>query len=378
MKFKIVVGLLLILQACVYDFDPDVSNYENRLVVYSLISNLPEIVEAKLSRTMAINDIVATPETGAEISISNRQGVILQLNETGSGVYTSSELFQAIEGEEYKLTIQTSDGSVYESDFETLTTSYPIANITYDFESYETNELDEIVKGYRFYVDSDAPGAENAHFRYEMDETYKIVMPLTATYFVTGSTSENPGEHIPVRFENVCYQSADIDEFYLASPTDYSSNKIVKFPITFVHDQSSRLLYKYCLNVKQYSMSESTYRFWKSQAENIGTSTLYSTHSFQVTGNIKNINDPDDSVLGIFEVSGVSNKRVFVDDYPYINQGMELLPQCEYETETSWLDELYGYYVYVGYPPQVEYVVGEECVNCELMGATPIEPDFWE
>jgi cytochrome c len=105
-----------------------------------------------------------------------------------------------------------------------------------------------------------------------------------------------------------------------------------------------------------------------------------------VQGNIYNINDETEVVLGYFDAASVEEKRVFISrgDLPPTS-----LPNvynwCEDSTVSyNQIEEMmhYGYSLYTETVDQfgsTVYVMANSkyCVDCTLRGSN-IRPDFWE
>jgi len=371
MKFGIILFCLVVLtfQGCIYDFTPDTTNYENKLVVYGCVSNEDRPVEVFLSRTTDISSNGNIPENNAHVELMDGYGNSVTLVEISNGTYSTVDNYQGVAGGKYKIMIQTQDNTRYESDYEVLTQPVAIDNVDYEITEIETSDINQPIKGCQFYVDVNAQSGSNKYFRYEMDETWKIVMPYVVTAYWDGT------DFIPASFESVCYKHDEITDFYVLNTAEYGSNQVEKLPLNFVTNETSRLRYQYCLNVKQYTMSETTYFFWKSQYDNLGNSSFYYKQPYEVIGNIKNIDNPDDIVLGIFEASGVSNMRGFVNNYS--SPTGDDYTTCELRDTPSWSEELYGYFAVQEIPMGPYLVVDEYCVNCELSGGNPVKPDYW-
>ena len=92
-----------------------------------------------------------------------------------------------------------------------------------------------------------------------------------------------------------------------------AESNINNFPLNFVPFGDIRLRVKYNLYVKQHSLSESAYSFFKEIEEqnSYSENDLYTKQPFQIRGNIRNINNPDEPVLGIFYASSFSEERYF-------------------------------------------------------------------
>jgi hypothetical protein len=178
-----------------------------------------------------------------------------------------------------------------------------------------------------------------------------------------------------------CWQTAGIKNIFTAS-TKYSvRNRITRFPLNYVSNETDRLKVKYSLLVKQYCLGDDAYYFWdqmrKQQQEGGG---LYETQPSQLRANVYNINDPDELVLGNFSIASTLEKRIFVDVHREI-----LFPheECEMLTITS-LDQMPVYYydpVYLySYSPTGGFPYGhaKRCLDCTLFGGSNYKPLFWE
>lgn len=363
------IAILFVLQSCVYDYTPkDLGKYENKLVVYGLVSNELSPIEVYLTRTKGVNEHTINAEDGANIRVLSSSGQEIVLTERGNGLYASIESIQGAIGEEYKIEITTKDGSKYESDYRQLNIPDEIGEISYEIEEKETNDIEYNLEGYQFYIDIETKNSDG-YFRYEMEETWEIYMPKPATKYWDGE------EFIPVDFSRICWRSSYLDDFYVISTKNYGSSSIKNFPLNYVTNETERLKRRYCLNVKQYTMSEESFLFWNSQKNNIGSNTMYPSQPYQVVGNIKNINDPNEIVLGIFEVSGVSNRYVFAEQFKGTTGN--IVSECTESTSPSAYQEAYGYYAY-DKDPVTEVIVQEKCANCEMHGGNPVKPYFWE
>jgi len=61
------------------------------------------------------------------------------------------------------------------------------------------------------------------------------------------------------------------------------------------------------------SLSPEEYEFWHLMTEiNEAGGDIFDKQPFQVFSNIRNLTDPDDQVIGYFQVSGVKHKRIYV------------------------------------------------------------------
>jgi hypothetical protein len=89
----------------------------------------------------------------------------------------------------------------------------------------------------------------------------------------------------------------------------FSNVEVAKVAVTNFH-----FFEKYRVEVEQLSLSEEAYDFWKLvQAQQRAMGSIFQPNSVKVKGNIKCVSDPKKGVLGVFSVSGVSRKSLFID-----------------------------------------------------------------
>jgi hypothetical protein len=91
---------------------------------------------------------------------------------------------------------------------------------------------------------------------------------------------------------------------------------IAQLPIDFW-----RFNIRYFIKVEQLSVSEEIYAFWKLvKSQQDGEGSLFQPNSVKVRGNIRSVTDPEEEILGIFAVSSVTSKEVFIErkDIPLV------------------------------------------------------------
>jgi Domain of unknown function (DUF4249) len=178
----------------------------------------------------------------------------------------------------------------------------------------------------------------------------------------------------------------------------------VKQPILFIaSDKSDRLTLMYSILIKQYSISKDEYDFWNNlKLINENGGDTFGRQPFPVVSNIRNINNPNEKVLGYFQISAEKQKRIFIPfgviakmQLPFYHNNqcvrIEKAPS-EYGSEFGpkvTFDELYSIFCiksdYYFIEPMYSVETGlleklvfakPECANCELTG-TRTKPDFW-
>jgi len=146
------------------------TNYEEALVVEATITNELKHQVVKLSKTYRLEETAPTTVSDAVVVISDNLGNDYPFAEI-NGVYLSVNEFQAQPNAIYHLKIITDDGKTYESSNETLTHINPIQDVV------PTVVTKDGVKGVQMVVNSFDPTNSSKYYRFEYEETNKIVAP---------------------------------------------------------------------------------------------------------------------------------------------------------------------------------------------------------
>ena len=371
--FPLIMSLILFfLSSCLEPFEPRIDKYENVLVVDGILTDEPGSCEVKLTRTYPYNRRTPIPELGAIVKIVDDLGNEIILNGNQDGMYVpADENFAGEVGRKYKVQVETASGEICESEYEELKPPVPIDEVYYDYVD-KGNGL----KGLQIFVDTFDPAKESLYYSWSFTETWEFGVPYSSNIYET---------------ESVCWATSSSRSFNAKSTKGHSEDRVIGFPLYFIDNTTNRLFIRYSTLVKQYVLTEQTYNFFenlKAINENVGT--LYDRTPVILTGNIRNSINPDQPVLGNFQVSGVSEMRLFIDnvDLPIeliIPDGFEY---CQAEvlpsvTSKISIDSLRG----VGWVVMDTLIYEDEeiylgltnsraCFDCTLNG-TSLMPEFW-
>lgn len=312
-KFTIALLLSIFLTSCTETYVLQTDTYEEALVIEATITNELKKQEIKLSKTAKLEDDGVAIETGATVSIKDDLGGIYAFKEE-NGIYLSKNAFQALPNRTYTLDIKTKDGKIYQSSNETLTTANEIQDITSEVITDRREG-----RGVQIRVHSYDPGNTSKYYRYEYEETYKIIAPV---YRQEKAVPIGP-EKIQLQpndpNKRICYTTKASNDIILTTTTDLQEDR-VNFPLHFISDQSYIISHRYSIFVKQYVQNIASYTFRKTMKEiSSSASVLSPKQPGFVNGNIKCISHTDQKAIGFFEVSSASSKRIFfnyVDLFP--------------------------------------------------------------
>lgn len=432
MKKFAMIALLLFSASCVEPFEFEVRTAENVLVVEATISD--ELIKQQVVLSRASNleeiisfaneyfvglpyrpvaDTIVNPERNANVSITDESGNVFSFSEVENGMYKSDIAFAAQSGVNYQLKITTVTNENYESDTKQATGRSQIDAI---YAERTTNASGD--EGMAIYIDGfDATGTTN-YFRYTYEETYKIIAPrwhpreyeIVRDDLVTldDGTILFPAVNLIERTEEqqVCYKTVASDNIDIKNTTILDQPIVARHKIRFIDRNNNILSHRYSILVRQYLQSLDSNSYYQNLNNFTKNENVFSEiQPGFLEGNIKAI-DEEKVVVGYFDVSSVSEKRLFFN-YTDFFQGEDLPPSyffgvnCDRLISPQIGDPFLDGHNTLGCPqrliPQIKlglvshvsvneepdicegpyWVTPSICGDCTVIG-TNIVPDFWE
>lgn len=378
-KIKILLLILLAAVSCITPFEPDLRPSDiSKYVVNGRVSANDDVQNVSVSVSSSVNDPRFMPVSGCSVIIRDDLGTEYPFAETNAGSYSGviagSSLFP---GRALMARITIPDGTVIESDFDTVRACPEVDSVYFLRRQFNSNSLNP-VDGIQFYLDLDGGNTGSRFFRWELEETWQYKVPYPKEWYYDGTV-----HHItpPDYSRKICWYTLPVRDIFTLTTSGLVSNKYDRVPLNFVDNySSSRLLYGYSILVRQYSLSEAAYSFWDQVRTNSNTQgNLYQKHPFAVIGNLHNLTSPGNEVLGFFEASSVRSKRVFVQEVRDLE--IKYIQNCSANGLRKGLIELtpddYPAFLYGDEHGFSLTVLGIECVDCVSLGGTNIKPVFW-
>lgn len=398
MKSKI-LGLLIVLSAlllqlgCTEPFEIESQGYESILVVESTITNEMKRQIVKLSRTSPLESNSILFEDNADVNVVTNNGGFFHFSQDfETGLYISDRPFRAQPNVLYRLEISTNDGGLYRSSNVEMPPVVPIGELFAD----RVIENSENKDGVEVLVNTEDPLGNAKYFRYEFEETYKVVVPHPSPYSVEITDYVPFPESYTVVLtprtpEEVCYTTEYSTGIIQTSTTTLNQNKVFRYPIKYISKNDPKFRERYSILVRQYVQSVEAFTFNKILKDLGDSESLLSQgQPGYPVGNITSNLNADEKVIGFFEVSSVSSRRIF---FNYEDFGFTKPPyfqECEVYTldyrknndpnerevlRTSIL--YYGYQVISGSSNGIYKIVEPECSVCSYFSSN-VKPDFWE
>jgi hypothetical protein len=392
--------ILLVTSTCIDPYIPILAGYESLLVVDGLVTDQPGTYSVKLSRTMQEARAVPDPVYNASVFITDDANNRYSFHNSGKGEYKSySSEFTGIPGRKYTLHIITGEGVEYESEACSMHPVPDIDSIYFSSAEELVNNGTESQKGIRIFLDTES--GTGKYFRWSYEETWKFSIPNPKMYDYFGERSII---RVPV-INQFCWKKNISDDIVVHSGYAGQSGGSKRIPVLFIaSDKSDRLNIRYSILIKQYSISEHEFSFWNNLKKiNDNGGDIFASQPYPVFSNIHNIDDPQEKVLGYFQVSAVTEKRIFISykdiakmHLPYYyNYSCERIEASPADYSMPWgapatFDDVYSLFCitsnYVFIEPLYDPLTGNldklvfsrpECANCEFTG-TMTEPDFWK
>lgn len=379
--------------ACIDPFEPEAVDFNSAIVIEATITDENKKQEILVSRTFALDTTGIYGEFGAEVKVTDTNGTVYNFLEAEEGSYISNVSFAAQAGLGYTLSVITNDGSTYASDAVIAPQPTQIDNL-YAERGFKDGEVNE---GMFIYVDSEDSSKSNEYYRYVYEETYKIVAPYWSpldAYVISRVVPDiRVGTVNREQDERICYNTLTLKEVIQINATNFTDNSINKFSIRFIDRDNTILASRYSILVKQFVESRAAYNYYETlQSLSDSESSLYQIQTGFIEGNLHSVTNKDENVIGFFQVSSFSEKRIFFEFEDYFPGEDPPSYDCELLTPLlKALDGSEGYLIYgidkdlftfyneteplnVDTPFIMAYP--NSCGDCTVLGSN-IKPDFW-
>ncbi|AIZ42738.1 DUF4249 domain-containing protein [Cellulophaga baltica] len=384
MKFRsyyIIIFILLHI-GCTEIIEVETEDFESILVINANITDVKGQQSVTLNRTYEAG-FQNIRESEAKVIILDDLDNSIQFLEDSPGIYLSREPFNVIKGRSYQLNVTTKDGQRYFSEY-----VEPIANSVIEDLRAEFSVDDLGNEGVAIKVDGYDSENKAKYFRFEYEETY-LIKSLITSFVTLNILSENPPivEIVPKDEQNViCYNTLNSNEILTISTAQGVESRIDNFQVKFIPKEDFSIRNRYSILVHQYVQSREANNFYNTLKDFASSDNLFSqTQPGFIKGNIRSENSTE-KVIGFFEVSTVSSKRIFFNyedmipsgaraNYPFdcsplnftsndIGDMIDLLKTNNY---------VFTSFNYIG---SVYSIVNRPCIDCSVLGSKE-KPEFW-
>jgi hypothetical protein len=323
--------LVVLVPGCVEVIDFPVDHERGRLIVSGQFTNENEEHLVRISRT-STRYTPPEPVSGAAVILKDDAGNEFLYAETDEpGAYRLADSISGTVGRSYYIEIAVND-KLYRSVPEKIPEIIGIDSAYYEIteESFPSAAYIFLVHHLDIYAQTQLPLTQEDYFlRWDIHELYFWEL----TDFPDPWNLPAPDCFI--------YDVVNPQKINLLDGTAVSTANFSQFLGFRELDPSFKN--KHYMMVRQLSMTRESFEYWKKILTTISnTGSVFDIPPATVPGNIYNVNDPGENVLGYFEACRVSVYKFFLVEgwIPY-----HLRPYCEYDPNT-----------WTGYP--------EECLSC--------------
>ncbi|MGJ8593448.1 MAG: DUF4249 domain-containing protein [Aquaticitalea sp.] len=393
-------GLILTLLAsllftCTEPYELKSRNSESLLVVEATISDELKTHEIKLSKTFELDQDEPNEISNAQVWIEMSNGTRLDFEESQSGLYISTNLFQAQPEETYTMHIVLDDGNSYISTAETLPPTSEIESLERVLQTVDGKQ------GIQIYVNS-SNDSNAVYFKYDFEETYKIVVPFYNLLDLKLVNVELFGgvyyelELVEKEFDvSTCYTTINSTDIIQTTINDSQNGAVTRFPLRFIESNNGIIRDRYSILARQQVQSLEAYNFYSVLNELGSVDNIFSnTQPGFIQGNIKSQVNVEENVIGFFQITSVSTKRIYFSYNDFEMQRPPNIYDCHIEVEVDYTDNTgtdgdtndymflynalnWGSYNYLGGQFPTYTLVTAQCADCTTFSSTEI-PEFWE
>ena len=366
--------LILVVAGCKDPYFPKIDSSKTHFLVVEGFINPDGETNIKLTRTRTISkgDTAAyINETGASISIEDNNGNIYPLYETGQGNYSGSYFLDYTS--RYRLHISTKDSKQYLSEFVPCKNSPPIDNIGWKF----------IDGNVQLFANTHDPNNRTTFYRWDFVQTWEFHSQYYSYLkFITQPTLQVVNRTVPVF---VCFRTNNSDKIFIGSSEKLQQDVIHEAPLELIPNHDRRISVLYSALVTQYALDSAGYNYWnamKGNTEDVGS--IFGSQPNQTKGNIYNISDSSEKVIGYISAGSIQQQRIFIsnsDMPPGWNQPRNCIEYVVPKDSIGYyftgdiLIPVYG--LPQGSPfPEAYFSASGSCVDCTLSGS-PVRPPFW-
>jgi len=376
-----VLGLLWGL-GCTEPFEGTVAGFEDVLVVDAIITNENKTQEIRLTRSFPFDAEGPEAEENANVTVSDGSGEEFVFDEQEPGVYWSRIPFGAETGKDYSLSITTQDGRSYRSN----TMQLPTASTSIDDVYAERTTNGQGQEGMGIFVDTFDPSRSSNYYRYEYEETFKIIAPFwgpnDVVFIIRLSTGPVFEVILREREERVCYGTQREKTIELVNTLNLSEDRLSGFPVRFISRDNYILSHRYSILVRQFVQTQEAFEHYETLKglSQSPSSVFTEDQPGFFPGNVFSLDDPNENVAGFFEVTAVAEKRIFFS-YEDFFPGEELPPYIQECTTGRAFGEDLKAILDRGNSVLYEFNNGyvmtpRVCGDCTALGSNKV-PDFW-
>lgn len=376
--------VIIIVWSCKKPYSPPAVSSDNHyLVVEGVINSGNDSTFITLSRTVKLSDSASTQAvSNFSVVVEDGQGNSYILKPEGNGKYDIGPM-PIDASKKYRLHLNDPAGKEYTSDYVEVRQNPPIDSIGF---FPKDNNL-------QLYVNTHNSANNTRYYRWDYAETWKFRARYPARFIVDADTKKLRLRH-PDEDIYVCFTGDNSSNIVLSSTEKLVQDVVSQGIVTTIPGNSEKLGMRYSILLKQYALTKDGYQFWENlrkNTEHLGS--IFDAQPTQLQGNIHNINDPAEPVIGFVSITNIQSKRIYINNsqipqdwvlkYPYDCVSLDSAYYSAPRTGHNQVQDLindknsvavvaFGKFAIEGY-----LYTSRECADCTLRGRVK-QPLFWK
>lgn len=278
-----IISILIIVISCITSCeDPVILNLptgDEKLVVDGWMTTENKPYSIEIYKTIGFNNQSSyPPENNAEVYVTDRLSFRYDFDEVGqTGVYESDPLeLIGKQGEAYILHITLSDGSMYESKREVLHPLSELSNVSSNF-FFDPGLPVEDPEAKQYFVQGLVRDIPNVKNFYRWKITVNDILRNKPEELLLFDDKFTDGVNFNIRANNITMEAND------------------------------RVI------LEHRSLTEDAYNYFQQLSAQLSTGLVPNTPPAIIFGNVRNINDSTEIVLGYFGASSVSQANLIIN-----------------------------------------------------------------
>jgi Domain of unknown function (DUF4249) len=343
MKRNIIYPIILmfVFTNCVDEIKLGVDDFKQKLIVDGNINTDPGPYSVQLSYSLPYTETVVNPAIGgAQVTLTEVGGISLPMQETRQGIYkTDSTAIVGQTGKSYFITIRLSNGFTYKSKPEKIAAPVPIDTYSVKYVRNFKNPTP-----FSLTVRLKDPIEKDNYYRWKWTHYEKLV------YCLVRRSKDDLGKRYVTRSLccEDCWEISKCAGCIEIASDGLTNGKYIEKTVAQIPFESRE---PYFIILEQHSLTRENYNFWNlvsSQVNNSGG--IFDKAPAQVQGNLYNVADSTEQVLGYFAAIGITQKPIYVKR----NEPLIIIP----------------------FPGEIE-VFEKTCFQCGGSYRTKIQPKGW-
>ncbi len=312
--------VLLLMVSCIDPLDFRSSEQGEHLVVEGSFTNDPSLNYVRLSYSKPYADPYTQFVLDAEVYVTSAEGERYRFaNDGDDGNYFPVQPLEAagVVGHTYTLHIEV-NGKAYESSPITLKKPVPIDSVRFEVDeqvySFPGYKERKVWPGYSVQVGYQDPADEKNFLRWTFSSQYEVsTQPRDYLDSLTGLPK-------PKDCCARCFLTERLNKFKVVTDRLTNGQQVINQEVLFIPFYRY-LSKKHKLTVYQHTITEEAYEFFRiMEQQKEATGTVFDPPPAEVHGNVYNVNDEDEQVVGYFDASTVSKQEITIlseeIDYP--------------------------------------------------------------